>query len=539
MFDFKGMVDALFGRDSKQGVHDIKSATTWMEQLPRSDMQQALVEIVKALNGLNHNPKIKAKERFRTVLYLDEKAQPLERYLIAVYQGDEFIPEVQPRHVLPTLMSFWHEMANGYKVCIKQYSDSPSRALEPQLELVNLRALHYFAMQAKWAYCRYVEVDSRIWRNTHKLYLYATTEGYHQKPLTMFEGQKPTTIEAEYLRLLMLHLAIPEKRRAEQIELLDHWLPNWISLVQFENHIKPHRQLFAVNLDDARPPTKLRRNMVGDRYRYFQTDDLVAHVQKLVEKVKQGKFPPELGDLDSGRAPAIGQLLSEVALAWSRDGVNLARRHERTSTNKRVRVVYSLDDIIKLMHSPNLKMREPENEAPTSNQMKVQFVGPATITGDKDKNELFAPDHEEWIVENESVTGIGANYRAAFDDALEIGELIGAKAEKDTKFAVGIVRRLTKNREGKVNVGVELISQTPVLVELTPTDGSHPFFAVYAPESPNPQLGRFMVIPAAQYEAERELILSAQSKRYRIHLMPPLEALPDNVLANFKVLEKL
>ena len=75
MFDFKGLINALLRKKNDDPVGDLKSATIWVQELPKSDIGQAQQEIVKALGSLNNNPATGLKERIRVMLYLDEKAR--------------------------------------------------------------------------------------------------------------------------------------------------------------------------------------------------------------------------------------------------------------------------------------------------------------------------------------------------------------------------------------------------------------------------------------------------------------------------------
>ena len=105
--------------------------------------------------------------------------------------------------------------------------------------------------------------------------------------------------------------------------------------------------------------------------------------------------------------------------------------------------------------------------------------------------------------------------------------------------SVGIVRSITKKRDGHVNVGIETISQTPIVVELTPLLGNRSFFGVYSPENTTINQNRFLVLPQAFFADNREFRLAAQGKSYRIRLSPALEHTANTSLANFSVLEKL
>jgi hypothetical protein len=102
-----------------------------------------------------------------------------------------------------------------------------------------------------------------------------------------------------------------------------------------------------------------------------------------------------------------------------------------------------------------------------------------------------------------------------------------------------VVRRLNKTRDGHVHVGVEALTQTPVAVELTPLPGQRNVTAIYAPDSLNPNHGRFIIVPEAHFAEEKEFQLAAQGKAWRIKLTPAIEQNNNAVLTRFTVLEKV
>lgn len=512
MFDFKGLIDAL-KRRGREDAPAGPSATRMMADLPRNQALQALVEIVRELAELNRNPKVSLKERIRTVLYFDEKAQPVTRLLILNYRGIEHIEGVAPRQVLPSLLACWQEMAAAYKLCLKQHAEAPSRQFVPQAELATLRALHYYAQQAKWAYLRYFDVDPRVWRNMHRLYQVAESGGFIDTPIQRYPDEAtPLTVRQSYLHTVLLWLTEPDRRRPEQVWLIDGWLGGWCQQIKLEKVIRPRDQLFAINLDDTKPPVKLRRNMVGERYRYFSTEGLSAHLAQLAKEAHQGNFAPELGALPAGDEGAIAQLLDDLAELWSREGQMRSRRHERSNASQRtVEVAHGLGDISRLFDSHTIELREGSGQT--------------------------TPEFEEWTVDDESAVGWGANYKARFDDHLAVGELIAIKPEPGHKLSVGIVRRVNKTRENRVKVGVEKFGVHPVVVALEAPD-LPAVVALYAADAPQAQGQRCLLVSRGCYAEQRDLTLIAGHKRYRIRLGPPLEELPEYTLCGFSVLEK-
>jgi hypothetical protein len=306
------------------------------------------------------------------------------------------------------------------------------------------------------------------------------------------------------MQLLMLSLAIPEKLQPAQIELVTQWLKRWASRIDLESQIKPNRQLFAINIAGSTPPKRLRRDMVGENWRYWFTETLTLHIKETIEKLQQGEDPIELGlPAESNQAANI-DLMQHLINLWSRDTPAPVRKAERHSTQKTIKVTRGLDDVIGHLRG----------EASTDTQSR-------------------------WSIDNESTTGVGVNYQTSRDDELQVGEIIGLDGIGMNPVSVGIVRRITKKRDGQVNVGIETISQTPIIVELTPLLGNRSFFGVYSPENTSINQSRFLVVPQAFFADNREFRLAAQGKSYRIRLSPAIEHTANASLANFAVLEKL
>lgn len=133
--------------------------------------------------------------------------------------------------------------------------------------------------------------------------------------------------------------------------------------------------------------------------------------------------------------------------------------------------------------------------------------------------DLFESNLLEWQIENESQYGIGAKFYSDFNVKLSIGELVGLRLDEQTRFAIGIVRRIQKNLDGQVHVGVETINQTPIIVKLYEEDHEQEAFdAIYLPEADQGVIPRCLLLEPKHYQAERNLLLKAQGKSFSICL---------------------
>lgn len=513
MFDIAGLIGSLFGKNgAPEGVHNFRSATRMLKELPESDILMAQVEIIKALQQLNQNTKTSVNERFKTLPYLDEKARTLQAHLVGVYHGKILDQGAPLPQVLLTITSFWHEMGNAYQLCLKQSMQSPSQGAGQPLALFTLRSMAYYLEHAKWNYLRYMEMDSRTWRHVNRLYFFAEQQGFAVTPLQSYAGSATSTIQREYLKILMLSLAHPEKMQPGQVELTAQYLDQWIDRIELETIIRPHRQLFSINLAGSAGPKRLRRDMVGENWRYWLTDTLTQHMREVHAQLTKGTPPATLGLPEECLLPANLDLLQKLSNIWSRDTPVASRKHERHTTKKSIHVIRGLNSVIKFL------LKHPQNASDTDEPIQFKTT--------------------QWNVENESASGLGIHFHSTSDLKLRAGEVVGVQAEdRNLPLSIGIVRRICNRKDGKVSAGIETISSAPILVELTSANRNRSR-AIFSPENPEKNQGRFLLMPQQCFEENSEYLMSAQSKNYRIRLSPAREHTVNATLSNFTVLAK-
>ncbi|QDQ25871.1 hypothetical protein FNU76_05635 [Chitinimonas arctica] len=489
MFDFKGLIDALMRR-AREDEEAGPTATRMLINLPRHETLIVLTEIIKALAALNRNPRIGLKDRYRAVQAFDEKARPLAALLVKVFRGEEHIDTILPQQIQPSLLACWKELASAYKLCLKQHAQSPSARFAGDAELITLRALAYYAEQAKWAYMRYYDAEPRIWRSLNRLYQIAEAAGFSSKPIAPYPDVAPLSVGRVYRHALLLKLAEPERRRVEELWMIDGWVDGWLEYAALEKIIRPRDQTFAINLDEPKPPMKLRRNMVGERYRYLDTEPLANYLGELAREAGRGGKHHDPAEGDS-----LTRLYTDLAVVYSREGQARSRRSERRHKEREAGAAVGMDHIGRLLR---------ENSQ----------------TG-----------WESWMLGDESANGLGAHYKAHFDDKMTVGEILALKDEHGICLAV--VRRLHKTREGQIKVGAERLASKPAAVLLEGPAGKLP--ALYCAESPH---GRMLLLQRHGYQVGQIVNLSAGGKSFSIQLGPTLEILPEYVLCGFTVLAK-
>lgn len=533
MFDFKGLINALLNKGGNDPVGNLKSATIWVQELPQSDIHQALREILKALAKLNKNPNTSLRERVKVLMYLDEKARPLQATLCREYLSGIETSDANAQQILPTILQFWDEMGAGYQLCIRMITAHASNTkLREQLPLLTARGIYHFAMQAKWCHLRYQTVESHIWRRLNRLYQFAESEKFDRAPVTLYRDLAETTCASEYIQAMMLSLANPAGLHPAQIELLDLWLDNLGKSIVIESDFRPQRQLYAVNLGDMKPPRKLRRNMLGEKYRYWGIGLLQVTIEKIKDQLQQGELPIHLKLGEDCRLPGCLELIEEIMLRWS--GKKTTRIHERVAAEKTLLVSRGLTNIIaQLRGNKNATLSAQYN---FENTISIQHNAPKP----SGEPELFDAGAQQWQVADESLSGYGVTFNSSSNRSIKIGTLLGLQSTIGNSFSLGTVRRIQNEATRQVHVGIQTLSNNALAVELHLLAGEagKPARAIYLPENAKLELGRSLLLPKTFHATGRQVKLKAQGKAYTIRLQAPVNEGPDYIQAGFDVLAK-
>jgi hypothetical protein len=105
-------------------------------------------------------------------------------------------------------------MVAAYQDCLARHDALDKKDSDPiraQLPLLYGRLINALAAQLKWKQFRYGPVDPAFWLSLGHLYLAAVDAKFAQKPVQLYAGAAETTIEAEYLKVLIFHATSMDK----------------------------------------------------------------------------------------------------------------------------------------------------------------------------------------------------------------------------------------------------------------------------------------------------------------------------------------
>jgi hypothetical protein len=155
---------------------------------------------------------------------------------------------------------------------------------------------------------------------------------------------------------------------------------------------------------------------------------------------------------------------------------------------------------------------------------------------------FFNPDTAEiWDVEDISATGFRSVLPASRVDGVKIGSLIGSKPENVQSWGAGIVRRLSRDSQNNLHVGVEVLSTQIVGISLTErvqAADEDVQIAMYL-NRPNDTSGEaWLLMRPDTFSPNRSLNMDLEGKGYLLLPLALVESGDDYDLARYRRMEQ-
>lgn len=452
------------GGGADHPMADLREAKKLLAELPQKDGVKALDEITSWLNSLAHAQKVKLDSRVAATQLLDETAQSHQRKITR-----EYVTAGRPQKIRETLLrntqlEFWRHLVVAYEACLQQIEGgAKGDVLKAGLPLLVTRATRALANQLKWQLIHYGPPVPQIWANVAAFWQFAQQRGVTKATVTIYPNVPgESNMEQELARACMMAAAAPDKLLPLEIELVDRVNALFADRLVVAAH--PDRNA-AICLDLAahKPPCRISKGVQTSSAKlYFGPGDVLEDVHRLIDHARHNNLPDALGLGGHFRAQTVQLVLQHLALFWSVEPPS--RQHPRRKVMARFNVLPGIPALLRMLAD------QPAPEPSSS----LDF---AYSSGTAEELELFdthaaavrspaESEVESWIVEDVSQTGVGAIVRQVRGDWLSIGALIGIKPENAQEWGVGIVRRLHRDTQRNLHVGVQTLSAQVGMAEL-------------------------------------------------------------------------
>lgn len=150
-------------------------------------------------------------------------------------------------------------------------------------------------------------------------------------------------------------------------------------------------------------------------------------------------------------------------------------------------------------------------------------------------------ENEVWEIEDISATGFRSVISAARANGIHIGALLGCQPEGVSHWGAGVVRRLIRDMENALHIGVEILSPrivgVPLLDAFNPAD-TNIQIGMYL-NRPNDTSGEaWLLLKQDAYASTRSLKMELDGKEYLLLPLLLAEQGADYDLARYRMMEQ-
>lgn len=422
----------MLGFFSNKTVHplaDSREAKRILGEIASREPLSAVEDASAWLESLAADESFKLPQRIELNLRIDEAAVAQARRLGRDYPALGGASRVQESRQWQVGHGFWQQLIAAYLDCIARQQAAEKKDADPlrsQLPMIHGRLINALAALLKWKQFRYGPVDLEFWKTLGGTYLAAVDAKSAQKPLTLYPGNPETTIEAEYLKVLVFHAASMDKLQPLEIEIAERFIAYFLPFFSLIREVRPEN-VYWVDAAKPLPPTRLAKlPEVTPTLRFFNGTRAVEAVAKTIEQIRgEGRVPPGInlgGQYDVG---TVIPVLEHLALCWApKPPMRSNARHRMSSQLKVVNGLASIHQ-----------------------RLSGRTSGPEGL--------------ETWVIDDVSLGGFGAQVSISRQDWIRIGALVGMQPEGGDNWLIGIVRRYVRSGPNQGSVGIETLSKTP------------------------------------------------------------------------------
>lgn len=392
---------------------------------------------------------------------------------------------------------------------------------ERRLHMATGHAIDSFAALVKWSYFQHETLKGTSWSELHALYYVAEQEGYHHQPLGLFgpNAAYNPSIQALYLRALVLDIFNPGSLTAAQIEISEGWLSAWCSDYSLETDFQPRSHLIYVDVAEHSGFHLVTPSVRGDTIRYLRADAMRGQIDEVKNELRQGR--PYHGPVATLELPVEDQaaLLSSIERLYNsilaRSGNRIAERTQ--VADRSVEVMLGFEAI-----NDSLRKGTP--------------TGGLSLVGDMGMSHAA----ESWKVHDFSESGMGLLVDRATGDVVPLNTLVAVRTAGTEPWAVGtIVRKLTNRVQGQTLIGIEMIANHALPVRLVRSAPGMPpgdeLQALYLPGRDQDGRRDFLVLRQSDLSPRSTFELPTRKEVFRLRVNRTMKKGTDWIAMRFEV----
>lgn len=551
-----------------------RNVDAWLDTLPRGNVGETARQVFDALVESNRcqypyqNRQHFLEASRETVLYVTDS---MKRHFVGINSP---LPE-KNRKIASATREIHHAMATGYMITIENmlqgsllFSDNNLLATLIQ------RAISSLGRVLLTCYQTYTPYPTGIWSEIHKLFAAAEQRKIHTMTITddHYNNAHKTTINAEYLRLLLVALTSPYRLRHGEVGKVYEVLTRWVAkcrlnaMNQDNSHLKAK---FGVNLASDEPPRSVMLATEDTNHENCRIMDSETLTKAIRKDIKQGFRAGEttITGIEMTRSDISQDLMRRLLIAWC---IFPKRSFPRNHKDEQVQVTLGLTATHQIIISGTRKTDDEEDifshaaryEAnnvknpiadnqpdvwdmiyfPTDTDgfgvLEEQFKKEQIANG---KKNVYAA--ETWLILNESARGYCLQSMGGTHNRAQVGELIGIHRQTPSqtwKWGIGVIRWLRSDVQNGLLLGIEMLTPDAAAIGIRAVNNAKHDYqrTLMLPELPAVNQPTTLVTAAVPYRVGHKLVINILGKEILIKLCKQVQNSGLFAQFQFEILEQ-
>jgi hypothetical protein len=550
-----------FGKSLKDPLTDGKTAERWLAGFPPNDPLATHSGILVQLGRLTERDAKRTPGRLEAVLSVDRFADALRRHLTSQYleHGN------RSTRVESQLWQSLFDLTQGFLLCYQAFArevtdHAQSNKWQSLLPELIARQITHHGLDAKIRLFRYEQWIPAKWSDLHSLFQMACSAQIERQPIGLLpDGGLTTTIEQEYLQVLVLQLMNSGNLTPRHLEWVAEQLSEWCAPLRLSIESSTVTSFYV----DLASRAGLKRRPVQPlegRVLFLDTRPLHAVLMQNVVMLDQKVRNNPLSDRTPRRADQLN-LLSKLASQVDPEFKPFARRGERTTAEGNVDAIIGFVKIAGFLRDEELQpyLRGKRSASTFGESIEIATFGrmrnetARTTEMARQRLASYAAPGGPWTVRDVSQTGFRLVAPMSVISAVTLGTLAAIRQQSQMQWVLGIVRRMKRLTTERAEIGLQIIADNLVGVELTETKRGEPDYSIEG-EVPTVNSRRFnglflslkkregeaavqtLVVPPGEYQPGKRLHMSVSQSSQRIAFGRVLEQHADWVWATVEPL---
>jgi len=481
---------------------DPKYAQAWLASLPLADSAETAREIYQALYTLNRQ-ELDAARRFELMELYNSPVASVTAALESYFTRAALPLTPKKRQLAEFIRQLHMEMAYGYKGCLQDLEKQRRRWGRKTLRAqALLRALHYLGEVLLYSYQVYMPYPPEVWRELHAIYKYAAEHELAQEVLdTPAPVAAKTTLNQEYLRILLLGLSNPYQLPQNECRQVQRFLRQWVGKAVLRDNLEaaPTAGYFLVDPATDAPPVPYTRAIAlqpGQRLRVLDALELLGSIQFFIQRLQKG---------DSARTLSLGfecldsvclDMLQRMMRAWGqspRRQYSRIRRSGPAFMCSGIPALHFFASGQKAFVSPTTARKETSDdrivlpahieediarEAKTDEDfiaLDQPVVGPMPRREPREVSVTFGEAFrvDRWQIKDAAPKGLQLVRYGSSHTYVRVGDAVGIQQlDEIGRWSAGVVRWMKSPEANSLEMGVELLASGVKPVAIAPVRGS-------------------------------------------------------------------